>query len=505
MKTKIITKASAVLMTLIVMLSLTLTAFADRIFIPNAGTGVEHVYIYDETNRMTQADKDELARKMTEVYNLTDCDIGFFFAAHSRLDQDVVDITRDAAEDIYYSSGTKGAFIIYLNYTDGKSGFNHIHCAGEAHELVPNGDNSDYNATAEILHRAKYDRLDDDSKSKSWNMMDRASYICDSIMLYVNSFADFVSVGMEEFSSASSSNPDNYILESSSFRNDYVSSNTTGKSKTYNTDHVLFFDEGGLFNNTEVKKILDMFEGTSQEIQFNLVLYAATQSRSDSSVESKARSSAFTVFPYSTFTGTVCLYIDLDGFKNAYDYMFCQNDSFLYYTNGDDGTEDRIKKILHAMQSYFPAGGQQIIIGQIINGLEEYCKQLVQYKAKGLVEGIYHIDDLKGEYVYASGGKIVHSKWKPYKYWWAGILIGLAIGAIVAVIAKSVVRKRYKFKTSASASLYTSQEKIFMRHSQDVFIGSHVSKVRIQSSSGGHGGHGGGGGHHGGGGGGSHR
>ena len=44
-----------------------------------------------------------------------------------------------------------------------------------------------------------------------------------------------------------------------------------------------------------------------------------------------------------------------------------------------------------------------------------------------------------------------------------------------------------------------------MRNSQDIFIGSHVSKVRIQSSSGGHGGHGGGGGHVGGGGGGSHR
>ena len=503
MKTKIIEKASAVLITLIIAFSFVLTAFADQVFIPNAGTGVEHVYIYDETGQMTQADKKALAQKMTEVYNLTDCDIGFFFASKGRPDQDVVDITRDAAEDIYYSSGTSGAFIIYLNYTDGKSGFNHIHCAGKANELIPSGENGSFNAAMEILHRSKYDRQDDPKKSKSENMLDRAAFICDSIMLYINSFADFMLYGMEEVST--SSNPDAYILESSSFRSDYISSNSNGKSKTYNTDYVLFYDEGGLFNNAQVKKVMDKFEGTAQEIQFNLVLYAASQSRSDSSVESKARSSAFTVFPNSGFTGTVCLYIDLDGYKNAYDYMFCQNDAFLYYTNGDDGTEDRVKKILHAMQAYFPAGGQTIVINEIISGLEEYCKQLISYKSKGLVEGIYYIDDAKGEYVYASGGNIVHSKQKPYVYWWAGLLIGLAVGAIAAAVARMVVKTRYKFKSSASASLYTSQEKIFMRNSQDVFIGSHVSKVRMQSSSGGHGGGGGGGGHHGGGGGGSHR
>ncbi len=510
MKTKIIEKASALLLTLIIALSFTLAAFADSIFIPNAGTGVEHVYIFDETKQMTAEDKKLLAQKMTEVYNLTNCDIGFFLAAENRHAPDIVDIAKNAADDIYYSFNTSGAFIIYLDCTGRENAFCYMHASGNAHKLVPNGDNSDYDAAQEIMYRSKHTFQPDENKSASENLRDRAVFVCDSIMLYIDSFADFVSADMEEWSSAStsssgsSSNPDSYILESSTFRSNYSSNSTGSDMNTYTTDRVTFTDESNLFSQAQALEVLNMFDRTAGEIEFNLVLFAAGKSRSDSSVESRTRSLASTVFPNSSYTGTVCLYIDLDGYTNAYDYMFCYNDAFLYYTNGDDFTEDRIKKILHAMQAHFPAGGQEIVISDIISGLEEYCKQLVKYKAKGLVEGTYYTDPKTREYVYASGGKILHSNMKPYIYWWIALLIGLAVGAIVAAVTSISVKRRYKFKSSTSASVYTSKEKIFMRHSQDVFIGSHVSKVRLQSSSGGHGGHGGG--HHvGGGGGGSHR
>ena len=79
---------------------------------------------------------------------------------------------------------------------------------------------------------------------------------------------------------------------------------------------------------------------------------------------------------------------------------------------------------------------------------------------------------------------------------------------MILMIVITSIRKRYKFKESVSASVYTSKQKMHMREKTDDFIGRNVIKTKIQSSSGSHGGGGGGshgGGHVGGGGGGRHR
>lgn len=504
MKTKTITRAAALYMAVVTLMLCSLTVFAVESYKKPGAYVADYFYIYDETMDLDASSRTQLLDTMQKLFDTTGCCVGVFFGKNSRTHEEVEELAKDGAEDMFLTYSTDGAFFIYLDY-DSNNDVNtdYIYCAGKASDLLPD----EQDAVNNILKSTKKNYTDSSQGGVSYNMVRKASYVILLIDNYCSEPPQFSNIEtVSEYSEyLDNANPDEYILSViDDTSNGSYSTSKSGSSKEYTSDRVYIYDEGGMFSDAQAQKLMTSFEGTAREIGFNLILYAATKSRSDSSVESKAKSLARMSFPKSGYTGSVCLYIDLDGYKNAYDYMFCYNDAFLYYTNGDDGTEDRVKKILHAMQAYFPAGGQKIVMTDIMSGLEEYLKQLVSYKAKGLVEGIYYTDPTTGEYVYASGEKIVHSNSRPYKYWWAGLLIGLAAGAIVAAIASTVVKKRYKFKSSTSASVYTSREKIFMRNSQDIFIGSHVSKVRIQSSSS-HGGHGGGGGHVGGGGGGSHR
>ena len=300
--------------------------------------------------------------------------------------------------------------------------------------------------------------------------------------------------------------PEYYSESSHSSTSSTVDDSFFTKEGYYKTEHVFFYDESGRFSSSEKEQIEKLLEETSDKIGFDLGVYAGGVDYSNSKVEKIAKYGAKRMFKDSSYDGTAFLFIDLDGKSGAYDYLSTYHEAFLYYT--DDEFGDRIHKILKAMQKYFPASGDMIITSDIIQGLNEYCSQLIEYKNKGSEPWSFCEDEINGGYYVASDGGVVKSKVKPYRYWWAALGIGLAVGAIVALIVSAGIKKKYKFKTSASASEYTSKEKTFMRNSEDIFLGTHVSKVRIESShSGGGGGFGGGmgGGHGGGGGGGSHR
>ena len=509
MKKNILKKASAAFLSLFVALSFGLTAFADEssyiLDLPEASC-IAGEFLYDESGILSSGNGDTTISKRLDTINDTQCALGFYIGGEHRTKKEIQALTQRGAEELLTSFSYDGAFFIYLDYDGDDNYMDYMYSAGTAYQLIPDGTNGTFNAADYILYHARHTLTDKDYHTDSNNLSLRISYICDEITHFEN-HPEELSRLAEEQSSGKFSNPDSYILDSSEFLTS-SSSNTSDKSsdlaniitKTSN-----FIDEGSKFSTEQIKRVMSLLEGTSQEIGFNLILYAGSISRTDLETEDKAKKGAvYTNFPESEFNSTVYLYIDLDGKKNAYDYMFASNDAFLYYTNGDDDTEDRISSILHAMQRYFPKGGEEIVIDNIVKGIEEYCNQLKYFRSKGLVEGIYYTDPETGEYVYASNGRIVRSNMHPYTYWWAALLIGIAAGALASVFSISTIRKRYRFKSSPPASMYTSQNKIYMKNVQDIFMGTHTTKVRIQSSSGGHGG-GGGGGHVGGGGGGSHR
>ena len=133
----------------------------------------------------------------------------------------------------------------------------------------------------------------------------------------------------------------------------------------YLSDNVYFYDESGRFSDDEKAQIKEMLEDTADKIGFNVGLFASGVSRSDATVEAIAIDGARKIFDKDG-TGTVFLFIDLDGKTNAYDVMASYHDAYLYYT--DSGFGDRSKAILKKMQTYFPKGGSKIVTSSIING-----------------------------------------------------------------------------------------------------------------------------------------
>ena len=260
----------------------------------------------------------------------------------------------------------------------------------------------------------------------------------------------------------------------------------------YLSDKVYFYDHSRRFSDSEKTEIRDMLETTASQIGFSIALYSGGADISDSRIEDIAFYGSRVLFQNSDTAGVVFLYIDLDGYEDACDHLYCYHDAFLYYP--EDVFSGRQRTIIKAMQRYFPAGGEKIITSDIIKGLKEFCSQLNYYKQKGMDPEAYYQDDVNGGYVTVSGGTTKHVAMKPYTYWYVGLIVGIAIGAIVALIVSLSVKAKYKFKTSTSASVYTSREKMVMRQAEDTFIGTHTVRVKIESSSGG-----GGGGHAGGG------
>lgn len=285
------------------------------------------------------------------------------------------------------------------------------------------------------------------------------------------------------------------------------------------TKTTYFYDGSNTFSSSEKTEVMKLLNKTSDEIGFNIAVYANGKDASDSRIKQLTVDGAKNLFSDSEYSGTVFLHIDLDGLENAYDTIATYHDAFLYYP--DEAFEDISGKIIKAVQANLPPGGTKASSAQVMSGLETFCEQLKYYKNQGPKEGCFYENDIsftvntkngkeerkQGEYTVVQSGEIKQAHFKPYQYWYFGLAAGIAIALIVTVIISVSVKKRYKFKASANASVYTSKKKINMIDSQDIFIGKTVTKTKIESnsSSGSSGGGSFGGGHGGGGFSGSHR
>ena len=426
------------------------------------------VYLADETEMLTDSAGNAITAKLINTSSAIDFKIALYIGGKNRGREAVEKLVSQGVNSVFSLEKEKSIFL-YLDMDGSSDVCDYMYCGAEALLYYSNGENGTENRINTILNQMRLSM--EQTSDQSVDAKTTAA---------VESFCS----GLKQYKDA---------LE------------LDGEALEYKGESVYFYDEGALFTKEQRQQIISRMMETSRTVEFNLAIYSGSQKRSDSEIKRIARDGAKSTFSFRKYNGTVYLYIDMDGLKNAFDYMFAANDAFLYYTNGDSGSDDRIDHILEAMERSFPAGGQKIVPEKIVEGLEEYCRQLIHYKQEGAVSGIYYRDEATGDYVYYQNGQIVHSKWKPYRFWYAGLGGGVIVGLFVAMVIGAAIKKHYKFKISEPASVYTSKEKMLMRASDDIFIGKHVSKVRIQSSSsGGHGG-GGGGFHSGGGGGGRHR
>lgn len=439
-------------------------------------------YLYDEKN-LLQPNSSSLMEHINQVSEETQLNIGVYVGHQNRDRAEAYSVAEQGAAMLDRTGRQKGSVFLYLDF-DGDSDTNdYIYCSGKGKTAFAD-ESSTNDAMTQVILISVRERID---------------------QFYVQEESDIVNAGIVRFLNQVSQHyvPATTVVEISSA--DEGNKQVSASASAFIEGSVYCYDEAGLFNDAMKKQIISTFASTSDTIGFNLALYIGGISRSDYEIERMAKEGAMYLFGRQPYNGTVYLYIDFDGKKNAYDYIFAGNDAFLYYTNGDDGTEDRIDRILTAMERTFPAGGVTPDPAEIQKGLEEYCRQLIHYKQAGPVSDIYYTDPETGEYVYALFGNIIHSTWKPYRYWFWFLLLAIAAAIITGLSIRFGVKKHYQFKSSTSASAYTSKEKMQMVESEDIFLGTRVSKVYINRSSGSHGGGHGGGGHVGGGGGGHHR
>ena len=506
-----------------------------------------YVYFYDETDVMTEYDVDELVRTMKLYYEATNFKLGIYMGGVERTKVDARTLAVDGMSyldmNYYYSEGT---VFVYLDCS-GISSESCMNLCGEALQYYHVGTDGKPDICSMIMNNVMEKDYGDDT-ARSQRMKEMGLYTVSQFMMQYDtpsetgeelSLADIDMFFTEESSALEydekwlipeyyessdyevsqpqqnpkppKTEPAYYGKNPDLLHPDYILADSSEEQtldlREYMGETTYLVDEGGMFSAEQANTIVKAMNDASREIQFNIVIFVASQGRSDELIEKMAWSGSQYIFGTDIYNGTVYLYADFDGYYNAYDFMFSSNEAFLYYTNGDDGSPNRVSDILYIMEDHFPPSGKAPDIPEVVKGFEEYCRALKDFKAKGLVHGIYYTDVRTGEYGYEFFGRIVHSWLKPYFYWWAGLLIGLAAGASIAAGISIHIRNKYKFKAPASASMYTSRNNMIMRDSQDVYLGSHMTKVRIQSSSGGGGGgfHGGGGGHFGGGGGGHHR
>ena len=281
-------------------------------------------------------------------------------------------------------------------------------------------------------------------------------------------------------------------------------SNVYFKDDYYLDETVYYRDESKRFTDSQKQQIIDLLKDTSKKIGFNLAVFTGGYMRTDEVVERLASTGSQSIFKKSSKIDSIFLYVDLDGERNAYDYMDCYREPCLYYfatADMDDDVVTRIDRILSAMQEKFPAGGAEIYFEDIYAGLQVYCQQLEYYKNKGMEDNAYYFNSDTGKYICAWNNEAYESTSvpRPFKNFGIVLIISIIAGIITFATMFFGVKNSYKFKTSVSASEYTSSNKTFVNNKVDLFLGSRVSKVRMSSSSGGsH--HGGGHSHHSGGG-----
>lgn len=310
---------------------------------------------------------------------------------------------------------------------------------------------------------------------------------------YEDSYTDNVTytTGNED-SEDESSYAESDVSQNSEFYNPYKYYNKEITSffelEYYLDDNVYYCDESGRFDKEQRQKIIDLLKETSRKLGFNLAVYTGGYMRKDSATQKLAARGSETIFSRAPHNNTVFLYLDLDGFSGAYDYMDCYHEPCLYYFATADMEDDevtRIDRILEKMQEKLPAGGHEIYFSAIYNGLQVYCQQLEYYKNLGPEEGAYYYNKDINKYVYVFAGGILESENlpRPFTHWKFFVFLSLLGGVLTATVIYMGVKSSYAFKTPASASVYTSQNKIFVINRVDQFLGSDITKTRIESSS----------------------
>ncbi len=279
-----------------------------------------------------------------------------------------------------------------------------------------------------------------------------------------------------------------------------------GEEYYYKTDNAYLRDEAEIFfgnNDALLKKLEKDVQQTADEIGMNVAIFlGGLRGRNDSLTEKFAAYGSERLFGTKWDDNSIFLYLDFEESASAYDYIDTYHDAKLYYTDDKSGVVSRVEDLLDALYDYLPSSGKSIHYNKIYQAIEAYLKQLKKIHEKGPQFDSCYYNQEKGCYRWMCYGRVIDCSFSPYRGMWLFFLIAVGIGLTVGFAGAASIRKKYKFRESASAAVYTSKNRCRITNQQDIFLREHTTKTKIESSSGGHGGghsHHGGGSHGGGG------
>lgn len=254
------------------------------------------------------------------------------------------------------------------------------------------------------------------------------------------------------------------------------------------------YDRKGILSLDQQIELNELVQETSEELGLYIMIYLSDTARSEWNTKD------FSDCTYEDYFGPdtdgVFYYMDLSEQYSAYDYISTSGIGNLYY---DGNTDDMLDVIF----DYLPASGETIYGEDIEKGIRVILQQFEKYAEEPGYFDYYHDSD-KGTYTYYRDGQVYIGTKKPAVIILRGFLIaGIPAGIIVFLIVYFSVKRHYKFKPSFNPTTYVTGEKTRFTEKNDVFLRTHTTKTKIESSSsgGGHGGghssgsHGGGGGH----------
>lgn len=255
------------------------------------------------------------------------------------------------------------------------------------------------------------------------------------------------------------------------------------------------YDEKGLFDKDKISEFNEYIQEVSRELELYIAVILSDTKRSDSSTEVFADEIYDEIF--GADSDGVLYYMDLSETGIAYDYISTAGKGMLLY-------DDHIDSMFEKIDPYLPRSGEPVYDYEIESAIMQIIRIFEDYgdKKPGFLS--FEYDEYTGKYIYYKNGKTVVSEATPPAIYMIRAFISSIIGIIAAIICYFTAKKHYKFKPSCSPNVYISRQESRFNRRDDIFISTHTSRVRIESSSGGGGGggssHGGGGGSHGGGG-----
>ena len=248
------------------------------------------------------------------------------------------------------------------------------------------------------------------------------------------------------------------------------------------------YDPDGVFDADEQAELNNLIRAASDEADLYVAVYVLNGSGSEMSTGtcmSFADDSYDELFnpQKDVDTDGVLLVLNLDmpaSDSGRYLYISTSGMGQLLYYEENGNRFCRCEQMMDHIVSYMPRGQ----VGDLYGAVKAFCEDVKTYAKQGAPKNAFTRDYSKGLYYYEKNGKLVSSKTLPLSYklnYGVGLIVGAICAALTALISFAVIKSRYKFTKSLSASNYISDKETTFYQRDDMFIRTHTTKTRIDT------------------------